>query len=179
MKENNKKIIIIGILIILSIILIFISLNNFYCDENIIAQEVYLYNAWDFFQGKAIIICESGNLYKADLEKIGDYYKIKNMSEKQINDYVIKYGEKYKDIVTSQEIEKIKNESTKLHEELREISNGIYLADSGTTTIKVYNSNKKEFVILSIRGGTQKENTSSNTQELKRIIQDIIYRTDK
>ena len=168
MKKSKKILIVIGILII-ALICIFIILNkgNSETGEIVLVQKVS--GGHKKFDGTAVIICESGNIYHANLTKVES---VNDMTETDINNYVLKHGEKAQYIMTQDEIEKIK--STKLNNELTDNSNGPIWLSEGSTTIKVYDSSNNEYVTLLQQSATMQINTAYNTNELIDIVNNII-----
>lgn len=179
MKKNNKILIIIGILVI-ALICTFIILNknNDTIEERVLVQELTIGGQSFFSNTKtpstAIIICESGNIYCANLDEFKGYYT--NMVD--INNYVINEGIKLNKVAKKSEINKIKQEATTLENDL-EAQGGFNVDEVTTTELKVYDSVSDRYITLAIYGPLNQKNTSSISEELLELINKIIDRKYK
>jgi hypothetical protein len=176
MKKNNKNLIIIVLILTFLFILWNIGkekVKNNIVIEEVVVQRIYLNYAWGF-SGEATVICKNGDVYNVDLEKISS--ELNNMTEKEINNYVMNFGEKLENVVCNEEIEEILNKGIYLTPITKDNSNGGKYYDYGTLTTKVYNKEKGKYMILSIKGDQQRINISSESKQLNQIIENIINR---
>ena len=122
-------------------------------------------------------MCENGYIYHADLTNLGSYSKAKSMNDEEMNIYILRNGKKIKNAIKQEEIKEILREATQIqNNKLKNIDNAFKFNDAGITTIKVYNKDKKEFMILSKSGDVEKININSNALNIKKLINNIINR---